>query len=200
MAIVCFPLIPEPADLQGFLSRKLNSGLSWETVHRFKCGLSKILGAAEEWDCVTENVALKTKLPRRQYGTERIVLTPVQVQLLTDALREPARSFTLLLVLTGLRVGELLAHRWGNVDLRARLLRVVETVYDGHFDKPKTKRGMRTIPIGAQTAEILTVLRPVAVDVRSLIFAKSDQTPLDLPEACREEVRPFRCHLASSEA
>jgi integrase len=164
-------------DLQGFLGRKLNSGLSWETVHHFKCGLSKILGAAEEWGCVTENVALKTKLPRRQYGTERIVLTPVQVQLLADAVREPVRSFTLLLVLTGLRVGELLALRWGNVDLKARLLRVVETVYDGHFDKPKTKRGMRTIPIGAETAEILAALRPATVDARSLIFAKSDQTP-----------------------
>jgi hypothetical protein len=67
-------------DLQGFLSRKLNSGLSWETVHHFKCGLSKILGAAEEWGCVTENVAVKTKLPRRQYGMERAVLTPVQVR------------------------------------------------------------------------------------------------------------------------
>jgi hypothetical protein len=44
-------------DLQGFLTWKLNSGLSWETVHHFKCGLSKILGAAEEWGCVTENVA-----------------------------------------------------------------------------------------------------------------------------------------------
>jgi integrase len=164
-------------DLQGFLGRKLNSGLSWETVHHFKCGLSKILGTAEEWGCVTENVALKTKLPRRQYGTERIVLTPVQVQLLADAVREPVRSFTLLLVLTGLRVGELLALRWGNVDLKARLLRVVETVYDGHFDKPKTKRGKRTIPIGAETAEILAALRPATADARSLIFAKSDQTP-----------------------
>jgi len=115
-------------------------------------------------------------------------------------LREPVRSFTLLLVLTGLRVGELLALRWGNVDLKARLLRVAETVYDGHFDKPKTKRGMRTIPIGVETAEILAVLRPAAVD------PKSDQTPLDRwnllrkHEACRKEVRPFRCHLASSEA
>jgi integrase-like protein len=36
-------------ELQSFLSRKLKGGLSWETVHHFKCGLSKILGAAEEW-------------------------------------------------------------------------------------------------------------------------------------------------------
>jgi len=193
-------------DLQGFLSRKLNSGLSWETVHHFKCGLSKILGAAEEWGCVTENVALKTKLPRRQYGTARIVLTPVQVQLLADALREPVRSFTLLLVLTGLRVGELLALRWGNVDLKARLLRVVETVYDGHFDKPKTKRGMRTIPIGPETAEILAALRPATVDATSLICQKRSDAirPMEsltqAPEACREEVRAFRCHLAPSEA
>src|ERR1700676_4915975 len=85
-------------DLQGFLSRKLNSGLSWETVHHFKCGLSKILGAAEEWGCVTENVALKTKLPRRQYGTEAIVLPPVQVEEVADGRRRAGRSFTLLLV------------------------------------------------------------------------------------------------------
>jgi hypothetical protein len=36
-------------ELQSFLSRKLKGGLAWETVHHFKCGLSKILGAAEEW-------------------------------------------------------------------------------------------------------------------------------------------------------
>jgi integrase len=110
-------------------------------------------------------------------------------------------------VLTGLRVGELLALRWGNVDLNARLLRVIETVYDGHFDKPKTKRGMRTIPIGAATVELLTALRPVALDVRALMFAKSDGTPLDRwnllrkrLKACREEIRASWCHMASSEA
>ncbi len=98
--------------------------------------MSKILGAAEEWRCITENVAQKTKLPRRQHGAERAVLTPVQVRNLAAALNEPARSIPLLLVLTGLRVGELLALRWGSIDL----LRVCETVYDGHFDQPKTRR------------------------------------------------------------
>lgn len=146
-----------------FLSRKLKGGLSWETVHHFKCGLGKILGAAEEWGYIAENAAQKTKLPRRQHGTERTVLTPVQVRNLVTALTHPARSVTLLLVLTGLRVGELLALRWGSVDLNARMLRVCETVYDGHFDQPKTKRSARTIPIGTETAEIFAAIRPAVV-------------------------------------
>jgi len=47
-------------ELQGFLRRKLKGGLSWETVHHFKCGLRKILGAAEEWGCINENLTQKT--------------------------------------------------------------------------------------------------------------------------------------------
>ena len=176
-------------ELQKFLSRKLSSGLSWETVHHFKCGLSKILGAAEEWGCITENVAQKTKLPRRQHGAERIVLTPIQVRDLAATLSEPVRSFTLLLVLTGLRVGELLALRWGSVDLKARLLRVVETVYDGHFDKPKTKRGTRTIPIGTDTAEILAARCPAAVDPRALIFATREGLPLNRWNLLRKHLK-----------
>src|SRR5664280_1768070 len=106
-------------ELQGFLSRRLEGGLSWETVHHFKCGLSKILGAAEEWGYIAENLAQKTKLPRRQYAPDRVVLTAEQILDLVGLLDEPTRSITLLLVLTGLRVGELLALRWGNIDVKA---------------------------------------------------------------------------------
>ncbi len=86
------------------------------------------------------------------------------VRNLATALNEPARSITLLLVLTGLRVGELLALRWGSVDLNARMLHVCETVYDRHFDQPKTKRSARTIPTGTETADVLAPMRPAAVD------------------------------------
>jgi len=177
-------------ELQGFLSRKLNSGLPWETVHHFKCGLSKILSAAEEWGYITENVAQKTKLPRRQHGTEKVVLTPVQVRSLIAALNEPVCSITLLLVLTGLRVGELLALRWGSIDLNARLLRVCETVYDGHFDHPKTKRSARTIPIGPETAEILATLRPATADPQALVFATREGLPLERWNLLRKHLKP----------
>jgi integrase len=177
-------------ELQSFLSGKLKNGLSWETVHHFKCGLSKILGAAEEWGYITENVAQKTKLPRRQLGAEKIVLTPVHVRSFVAGLNEPARSVTLLLVLTGLRVGELLALRWGSVDLNARMLRVCETVYDGHFDRPKTKRSARTIPIGTETAEIFAAIRPAAVDPKSLVFATREGLPLDRWNLLRKHLKP----------
>ncbi len=177
-------------ELQRFLVRKLNSGLSWETVHHFKCGLSKILGAAEEWGYVLDNVAQKTKLPRRQYTVAREVLLPGQVKDLTGKLGEPVRSITLLLVLTGLRIGELLALRWGSVDLDARVLRVMETVYDGHFDKPKTKRGRRTIPIGAETADVLAAFRPSFVDPTRLVFAQSGGKPLDRWNLLRKHLKP----------
>jgi integrase len=177
-------------ELQSFLTRKLNGRLSWETVHHFKCGLSKILGAAEEWGYIAENVAQKTRLPRRQHGTERAVLSPVHVRDLAAILNEPARSITLLLVLTGLRVGELLALRWGNIHLNARLLRVAETVYDGHFDQPKTKRSARTIPLGTETAELLAGIRPPAVDARALVFATREGLPLDRWNLLRKHLKP----------
>ena len=177
-------------DLQQFLIRKLNSGLSWETVHHLKCGLSKVLGAAEDWGYVTDNVARKTKLPRRQYSVPKQVLSPNQVRELAGNLKEPVRSITLLLVLTGLRIGELLALRWGNVDLDSRILRVTETVYDGHFDQPKTKRGKRTIPIGEETVAVLAGLRPSEPKPAALVFAKSDEKPLERWNLLRKHLKP----------
>ena len=126
--------------IQTFLLGKLRDGLSWETVHHLRCALSKILGAAEEWGYVSENPAAKTKLPRREGKAERRTLTPEEIRLLVSNLQEPARSLVLLLTATGLRIGELLALRWRNVDLKAGMLQVSETVYDGHFDQSKTRR------------------------------------------------------------
>jgi len=93
-------------------------------------------------------------------------------------------------VLTGLRVGELLALRWGNVDTNARVLRECETVYDGHFDRPKTKRSVRTIPIGAETAALLASLLPMQVNPQALVFASAEGLPLDRRNLLRKHVKP----------
>jgi integrase len=118
--------------IQNFLLTKLRDDYSWESVHHFRCALSKVLGSAEEWNYIADNPVRKTRLPRREYKSERPSLAPVQVWRLISALQEPARSVAMLLVLTGLRIGELLALRWKSVDLSAQTLRVTATVYEGH--------------------------------------------------------------------
>ena len=74
--------------------------------------------------------------------------------------------------------------------MKARLLRVVETVYDGHFDQPKTKRSARTIPIGTETAEIFAAIRPAVVDPKALVYATCEGLPLDRWNLLRKHLKP----------
>jgi integrase len=53
----------------------------------------------------------------------------------------------LLAVLTGLRVGEILALRWQDLDLEKGELRVEQAIYRGCLGSPKTKGSKRTLPL-----------------------------------------------------
>jgi integrase len=178
------------AAIQVLLAAKLRDGLSWETVHHIRCALSKVLGTAEEWGYISDNPVRKTRLPRRDCNSERPIVTPRQVKRLTTALPEPAKSIALLLVLTGLRIGELLALRWKNADLDDQMLRVTETVYEGHFDKPKTKRSVRAIPLCREAVSILSSLRQDACEPEQLVFATCSGRPLCRRNLLQRQLRP----------
>ena len=74
--------------------------------------------------------------------------------------------------------------------MKARLLRVAETLYDGHFDQPKSKRSARTIPIGTETADILASLCSAAADPKALVFATREGLPLDRWNLLRRHLKP----------
>lgn len=67
---------------------------------------------------------------------------------------------------TGMRIGELCALKWENIDLKAKNIYVKQTlqrVYDSNLrksniiiDKPKTENSVRTIPINSKLYEILS--------------------------------------------
>ena len=176
--------------IQAFLAAKLRDGLAWETVHHIKCALSKVLGTAEDWNYISDNPVRKTRLPRRDCNAERLLVTPQHIQKLIPALPEPAKSIALLLVLTGLRIGELLALRWKNVNLDDKVLQVTETVYDGRFDKPKTKRSIRAIPLCREAVSTLSALRHDASNPEQLVFATRSGRPLCRRNLLQRQLRP----------
>jgi integrase len=171
-------------SIQMFLSEKLKKQLSWRTVKHIRTTLSTILGRAEFWGYIENNPVSKTRLPRRGLQPEKTILSPEQLSSLLAKLPEPSRSLVWLLTLTGLRIGELLALRWQDVDLMAGFLRVSRTLYEGRFDEPKTRSSNRTVPLSAKGVEILASLRPEAPKLDDLIFCSKNGTPL-----CRRNLR-----------
>jgi len=170
--------------VQKLIMEKLKSGLSWRTVKHLRTTLGTILGTAEFWGYIEDNPVRKTRLPRRGLQPEKTILTPEQLSSLLEKLPEPSRSLVWLLVLTGLRIGELLALRWQDIDLQAGLLRVGRTLYEGHFDETKTRFSNRIVPLSPKGVEILASVRPGAPKPEALVFSSTKGTPL-----CRRNLR-----------
>jgi integrase len=117
-------------------------------VHRV---LHRALGHANRWGLVQQNVAALVS-PPRVTATEIELLTPAHVQSVLRNLE--GRSIYPILVValaTGMRRGELLALRWGDVDLDGASLRVEQSLEQTkaglRFKSPKTRHGRRSISL-----------------------------------------------------
>ena len=71
----------------------------------------------------------------------------------------------------------MLALRWRDIDLALGCLRVRQTVYEGKFDDPKTRRSKRTVPLGAKGIEVLSAFKPQGIDPEALVLATRRGTP-----------------------
>lgn len=175
--------------VQAFLSAKLRSGLSWATVKHLRTVFGAVMNAAEMSELISSNPVRKTRMPRRAPARERAAIAPEKIRELLNALPEPSGSLAWLLVLTGLRIGELLALRWRSVDLEHGVLRVTETVYDGHFDTPKTQRSRRSVPLGPAAIRILTARKPAVTKPDALVFPTREGSAFDRHNLSRRQLK-----------
>lgn len=179
-------------QLQKFVIDKFHQGLSWQTAAHLKNTLSKIIGVAVSWGYLVDNPARGVKLPHRQLNCEPRYLTPDQVRRLLAVLPEPVGTIALVAVVTGMRVGEILALRWKHLDLLRGTIRVRESVYEGRFDSPKTHSSIGDMPMSEILKQALLVHRTRCSDSgsESLVFATKRGTPYSYKNLHRRVLSP----------
>lgn len=154
-----------------------SKGLSEQTALHVHRALHTAFRHAVLEKALVENVASKVKAPRvdRRVNTS---ITPERVRALLSAAKGTRLEVPLTLaVLTGLRRGELLALRWGTVDLVRGSLYVAQAVEHtrGHgvkFKSPKSRTSRRVVPLAPECIELLRIHKEEQEAVR----ARADET------------------------
>ena len=177
-------------SVHSFLTAKAKGDSSWKTVKHIRTVFGTILEAAVRDDLLPSNPVRKTRMPRRGPAEDSVEISPDTLRTLLEKLAEPSRSIAALLVMTGLRIGELLALRWQDVDLENRFLSVNQSVYEGHFDEPKSRRSKRRVPLGPKSAEIIRSFHRTDAAPSALIFSARNGSPLSRRNLLNRQLKP----------
>src|SRR5262249_7255316 len=147
------------AQIEGLLSDLRRKGYPGATVRGVRATLSSVLQSAVERGYLDRNPAHGIRLREPSGKAERRFYTPAQIQKLLPELSEPCRTVVTVAVLTGLRIGEILALRWKRVDLLRGTVEVAETYSDGWFGSPKTRSSRRIVPMSTVLCQALAAHR-----------------------------------------
>jgi integrase len=159
-------------------------GLSARTVRYVHASLNKALGDAVRLGMIDRNAAQVADPPSRSASQARIfpTWTPEELRrFLSSAKDDPWYPALHLAATTGLRRGELLGLRWGDLDLDSGELQVVQCVVQVGWEPvvtaPKTRSSRRRIALDRTTVEVLRAHRRVAeasalsgIETSSLVF------------------------------
>ena len=167
------------------------SGTTVQHVHGI---LHVALRDAEREGLVARNVASLITAPRRSTGEQKYLRVDEANQLLVAAKGEPLEPFFVTALLSGLRLGELQALRWRDVDLERRRLvvnRTFQGLQDGNpvFGEPKTANSRRTVWLPDRVIDALERQQDTQDAQRrkagpawrefGLVFSSRTGTPLD---------------------
>lgn len=144
-------------DLKSFFNELIKSGMAPNSVAVIRAPINGVLMFAVDEEIIEFNPL--QNLPRKS-RKPIIRINPLDDQQ-AEALLIQAQTFkggwypVLLCALrTGIRVGEMQALKWADVDFKARVINIVQSFWRGHFNKPKNGR-TRRVDITPHLAEIL---------------------------------------------
>lgn len=177
-------------DVQHFVLQKLQSGLSQKSVHDILIVLKMIQRfgtkngyfSQQEWSI---------HFPTERVNRELAVLTIAQQKRVMQYVNEnfTFRNLGIYICLsTGMRIGEVCALRWGDIDLSTETInvqRTLERIYvvddeNRHTElvigPPKTKNSIREIPISRSLMRMLKPFRKLMNDNYYVLTGESKPT------------------------
>jgi len=179
-----------PADVRGMYRRLLSDGLTPSTVGNVHVILKQALRDAVREKYIRSNPLDDVKPPKQQ-RKEKQVLTPKQVRSLLDAVKgERFEGVYVLAATCGLRIGEILALRYEDVDLQHGTLRVERTLHEGECSAPKTLSSRRTLTLPQTALQALVRLCNGSSDPMGYLFATASGKPVDVSNFYRWSWRP----------
>lgn len=149
------------ARVEAYKAAKLGEGLSAKTINNHLTVLRKLLDTAREWD----ELAVVPKIKWLKVPPPEVEFFDFdQAARLVAATAPEWRTLVLLALRTGLRLGELLALRWCDVDLERARLVVRRSVARGIIGTPKNGK-TREVDLSEHARDALRAHRHLRSDL-----------------------------------
>src|ERR687897_502799 len=176
-------------------------GLSPRTVQYTHAVLHRALKQAKRWGMVNRNVAEDVDPPRLKRDEIQPLDREQTRRLLQAAEGDRLHALYVVAVTAGLRPGEMLALRWGDVDLEGGALRINRALSGSEFTATKTSRSRRKVELSKTARAALRAHRKHQLEEQmkkaglwrdhGLVFPSTVGTPL----SHRNVVRSFKALL-----
>ena len=159
-------------ELSNTKSTKTNRKLSSNTI----AGIIQVLKSgfkfAVDMEFVLKNPSKKIKLPQQVEKEVKALNREEQKTLETYCINHSTKNYIGIIVslYTGIRLGELLALRWDDIDFDKKIMKIQKTRYqiiiDGKYtniiDNPKTKKSNRIIPLPCKLIKMLLKYKKIS--------------------------------------
>lgn len=147
--------------------------LSARTVGHAHRVLHRALERATKSELVSRNVAHVIKPPKVEAEEVEALSSEQMAAVLTALAGHALYAIAATALGTGLRRGELLALRWGDVDLDGATVRVERSLEETKaglaFKAPKTKHGRRTVSLSSTVVDALRAHKVKQLETRMLL-------------------------------
>ncbi|MCI9915987.1 site-specific integrase [Clostridioides difficile] len=192
-----------PSLLQFFINKSFNNSTSSSAKVRYNF-LSSVLKEAYRLKEISENPCDFVKLPAKNVTSEIEIYNREETLLLIEKLNNSIIEMPILLMLLlGLRIGEVAGLRWTDVDLNIGSVSVSQTlIYANNkieFKEPKTSKSRRTLSAPDELIEKLKIeklrqnklkLQGILKNENNLVCLNKDYNPF-LPATLRKSFHRF---------